>query len=314
MRSRATCHSSGKTHRGEEGGASSSGDHPLYIRGTVLGYKSQELKERIKQAKEKSGKDRMFTLECEFRDEMMAVWRDFCHISRGDDASQKLQLLKLCSFTPVSIMFAYMVGNISVMFKREYTCCTGDMDHLSVHPRFLYKGRLEDPESEEVKEFVKKQVELTEFVLKKCEMRERLHDKLIKSYEYPNFGASFREAEKYFYFHNSGLQPQKVMYMQVYMVVELCGEIKDGLEFLPEVFENQNRRRFWAALITFLKPDCKPVWTEAKRGLWTQFMNEGDEFATDEAYDRRKQINLLWAVKDAAMCAVSDKEKWRRTR
>ncbi|GJZ45276.1 prolyl endopeptidase-like protein [Tanacetum coccineum] len=93
-----------------------------------------------------------------------------------------------------------------------------------------------------------------------CKIRE-LHDKLIKSYEYPNFGASFREAEKYFYFHNSGLQPQKVMYMQVYMVVELCGEIKD-----------------------------------------------------DEAYDRRKRINLLWAVKDAAMCAVSDKEKWRRMR
>ncbi|GKC93829.1 SPX domain-containing protein 4, partial [Tanacetum coccineum] len=36
-----------------------------------------ELKERIERAKEKSGKDRMFTLECEFRDEMMAVWRDF---------------------------------------------------------------------------------------------------------------------------------------------------------------------------------------------------------------------------------------------
>ncbi|PWA78185.1 prolyl oligopeptidase family protein [Artemisia annua] len=52
---------------------------------------------------------------------------------------------------------------------------------------------LEDPDSEEVKDFVKKKVELTESVLKKCETR---------------------EADKYFYFHNSGLQPQKVMYMQ----------------------------------------------------------------------------------------------------
>ncbi|GKC60134.1 zinc finger, CCHC-type containing protein [Tanacetum coccineum] len=75
----------------------------------------------------------------------------------------------------------------------------------------IFNFRLEDLESEEVKEFVKKQVELTEFVLKKCEMRERLHDKLIKSYDYPNFGAPFREADQYFYFHNSGLQLQKVM-------------------------------------------------------------------------------------------------------
>ncbi|GJU89678.1 zinc finger, CCHC-type containing protein [Tanacetum coccineum] len=61
--------------------------------------------------------------------------------------------------------------------------------------------RLEDPVSEEVKEFVKKQVELTEFVLKKCETRERRHDKLTKSYDYPNFGDPFREAGKLEMFH-----------------------------------------------------------------------------------------------------------------
>ncbi|KAL8233312.1 hypothetical protein R6Q57_003090 [Mikania cordata] len=73
---------------------------------------------------------------------------------------------------------------------------------------------LEDPDSEETKEFVKKQVELTESVLKKCETREKLHDKLTKFYDYPKYSAPFREADKYFYFHNSGLQPQKVLYMQ----------------------------------------------------------------------------------------------------
>ncbi|XP_071712041.1 uncharacterized protein [Rutidosis leptorrhynchoides] len=73
---------------------------------------------------------------------------------------------------------------------------------------------LEDPEAEEVKEFVKKQVDLTESVLKQCETREKLHDKLTKFYDYPKYGAPFREADKYFYFHNSGLQPQKVLYMQ----------------------------------------------------------------------------------------------------
>lgn len=76
-------------------------------------------------------------------------------------------------------------------------------------------SRLEDPDSEEVKEFVKKQVELTDSVLKTCETREKLRDKLTKFYDYPKYGAPFREADKYFYFYNSGLQPQKVLYMQV---------------------------------------------------------------------------------------------------
>ncbi|GJX02749.1 prolyl endopeptidase-like protein [Tanacetum coccineum] len=98
-------------------------------------------------------------------------------------------------------------------------------DKLNIYPR-IFNFRLEDPDSKEVKEFVKKQVELTVFVLKKCEMRERLHDKLTKSYEYPNFGAPFREVDKYFYIHNSGLQLQKVMYMHVYMVVELYSKVR----------------------------------------------------------------------------------------
>nr|GFC19139.1 SPX domain-containing protein 4-like [Tanacetum cinerariifolium] len=39
-----------------------------------------ELKERIEQVKEKSGKDAIFTSESEFSDEMMAIRRDFVTI------------------------------------------------------------------------------------------------------------------------------------------------------------------------------------------------------------------------------------------
>ncbi|GJU03790.1 prolyl endopeptidase-like protein [Tanacetum coccineum] len=53
---------------------------------------------------------------------------------------------------------------------------------------------IKDLDSEGVKEFVKKQVELTELVIKKCEARETLHDKLTKFYDYSKFGAPFREA------------------------------------------------------------------------------------------------------------------------
>ena len=40
-------------------------------------------------------------------------------------------------------------------------------------------------------------MDLTESVLKKCETRGKLNDKLTKFYDYPKYGAPFREADKY---------------------------------------------------------------------------------------------------------------------
>lgn len=83
---------------------------------------------------------------------------------------------------------------------------------------FIY-CRLEDPDSEEVVEFVQKQVDLTETVLKKCETREKLRDNLTKLFDYPRYDVPFRRGDKYFYFHNSGLQPQRVLYLQVCFLI-----------------------------------------------------------------------------------------------
>ena len=71
--------------------------------------------------------------------------------------------------------------------------------------------RLEDPDAEEVKDFVQKQVDLTESVLKQCETREKLQKKLTELYDYPKYDAPFREGDKFFYFHNTGLQLSKVL-------------------------------------------------------------------------------------------------------
>lgn len=75
--------------------------------------------------------------------------------------------------------------------------------------------RLEDPDSAETKDFVDKQMKLTDSVLKTCEAREKLLEKLTKFYDFPKYNAPFREGGKYFYFHNTGLQPQTVLYVQV---------------------------------------------------------------------------------------------------
>ncbi|XP_074379572.1 uncharacterized protein LOC141720834 [Apium graveolens] len=87
---------------------------------------------------------------------------------------------------------------------------------------------LEDPDAEEVKDFVQKQVNLTESVLKQCETREKLQKKLTEFYDYPKYEAPFREGDKFFYFHNTGLQPQKVLYMQ------------DRLDGQPEILLDPN--------------------------------------------------------------------------
>ncbi|XP_024991836.1 prolyl endopeptidase-like [Cynara cardunculus var. scolymus] len=73
---------------------------------------------------------------------------------------------------------------------------------------------LEDPDLEEVKEFVERQKKVTESVLGNCDSRERLRERLTKSFDYPRYGCPFRKGNKYFYFHNPGLHPHPILYLQ----------------------------------------------------------------------------------------------------
>lgn len=107
---------------------------------------------------------------------------------------------------------------------------------MSLSSVYCINRRLEDPDSEEVKEFVQKQVELTEKVLKKCETREKLRDNLTKLFDYPRYDVPFRRGDKYFYFHNSGLQPQRVLYMQVcFLIVSLLVEFGVWIKFKLDI-------------------------------------------------------------------------------
>ncbi|KAJ4835002.1 hypothetical protein Tsubulata_922882 [Turnera subulata] len=70
---------------------------------------------------------------------------------------------------------------------------------------------LEDPDAEEVKKFVK----LTDSVLEECDAREKLREKITKLIDHPRYDAPFKEGDdKYFYFHNTGLQAQNVLHVQ----------------------------------------------------------------------------------------------------
>uniref|UniRef100_A0A5B6ZJQ1 Prolyl endopeptidase n=1 Tax=Davidia involucrata TaxID=16924 RepID=A0A5B6ZJQ1_DAVIN len=87
---------------------------------------------------------------------------------------------------------------------------------------------LEDPDAEEVKDFVQKQVKLTESVLKRCDTREKLLQKITTLFDHPRYDAPFRRGNKYFYFHNTGLQAQKVLY------------VLDSLDGKPDVLLDPN--------------------------------------------------------------------------
>ncbi|KAL3514835.1 hypothetical protein ACH5RR_027552 [Cinchona calisaya] len=87
---------------------------------------------------------------------------------------------------------------------------------------------LEDPVSEESKAFVEKQVELMESVLKTCETRDKLRQKITELSACRRYEVPFWAANKYFCFLNTGLQPQSVLYVQ------------DGLDGNPEVLLDPN--------------------------------------------------------------------------
>ena len=102
-----------------------------------------------------------------------------------------------------------MFANRIVKFGNNQGIFIGNVDFFDL------MFRLEDPDAEEVKEFVQKQVKLTESVLDKCETRGKLREKITKLFDHPRYDAPFRGGDKYFYFHNTGLQAQSVLYVQV---------------------------------------------------------------------------------------------------
>lgn len=73
---------------------------------------------------------------------------------------------------------------------------------------------LEDPDSEETRQFVEAQNKLTYSVLEKCEARAKFNSRLTELFDYPKYGCPFKRGNRYFYFHNTGLQAQSVLYVQ----------------------------------------------------------------------------------------------------
>jgi len=72
---------------------------------------------------------------------------------------------------------------------------------------------LEDDNSEETAEWVKAQNEVTFSYLEKLPYRKEISERMTELWNYPRYSTPFKEAGKYYFFKNDGLQNQSVLYM-----------------------------------------------------------------------------------------------------
>ena len=100
---------------------------------------------------------------------------------------------------------------------------------------------LEVEDSAATKDWVTAQNKVTFGWLEKVPFRNKIKERLEKVWNYPKYGAPFREGNHYFYYKNDGLQNQAILYIQ------------DGLEGEPRVFLDPNKfsKDGTASLTTF---------------------------------------------------------------
>jgi prolyl oligopeptidase len=72
---------------------------------------------------------------------------------------------------------------------------------------------MEELDSPETKAWVKAEAELTDSYLEKVPARKALEERLTKLLDFEKFGTPFHAGKRYFYSHNSGLQPQSDLLM-----------------------------------------------------------------------------------------------------
>lgn len=149
---------------------------------------------------------------------------------------------------------------------------------------------LEDPESEETKAFVEEQNKLTLPFLEKCKVREKFQERLTELFDYPKYSCPFKRGDRYFYFHNKGLQNQDALYVQ------------DSLDSPATVFFDPNTLSedgTVALKIGRLSEDCKYfAYGLSSRGsdwVTVHFMKaDGDLAVLPDVLERVKFSCLAW--------------------
>lgn len=88
---------------------------------------------------------------------------------------------------------------------------------------------MEEMQSQEVKNWVTEENQLTDNYLNKISFRDKIRERITELWNYPRYSAPFQAGEYYFFYKNYGLQNQSVLYRQ------------KGLNGAPEIFLDPNK-------------------------------------------------------------------------
>ena len=92
-------------------------------------------------------------------------------------------------------------------------------DHFGTKVADPYRW-LEDVDAPDTREWVAAENQVTFSYLEQLPERERIRRRLTELWDYPKYGAPFKKGGRYFFFKNSGLQNQAVLYMQSSLTAE----------------------------------------------------------------------------------------------
>ncbi|KAK6052075.1 hypothetical protein COOONC_10419 [Cooperia oncophora] len=73
---------------------------------------------------------------------------------------------------------------------------------------------MEDPDAEETRHFVDQLNAISESFLAKAPSREKIRKRLTELWDYEKYSCPSKHGDFYYYFHNTGLQNQSVLYQQ----------------------------------------------------------------------------------------------------